>query len=202
MGTPIYEPYLELEARSSRRIAGTYLYVDMEGPPRSIRTDIWADAPLSRAEIYALLLQQAPVGSLAFPGSSREVRGITELFQRWVTGVIEYSVLSKLEEAIASTVGLDIFGLETVSDGRLGLKIGKEVADRFYLTYTKVLSPLPGGINTVWGIEYRISRGLFLNLSLDNKDNLEAWVQARYLFDILPGRKTPAPASENGKDSQ
>lgn len=177
-------PVLEAEATSTRRVDSTTVSLRIAGVPDQLNVELSSQPELPTKDIISILTGERDLQRLA---RGRELnKYLGEEAVNLVTQAVRSQVLYGVEEAFANTFSLDLFALEFLPTGQFGLKVGKEFARNFFLTYShSFTSGRKIGVQdpqSLWGVEYLFNPHTSLWLTIDNNGEYNTSVRTRWRF--------------------
>jgi translocation-and-assembly-module (TAM) inner membrane subunit TamB-like protein len=110
------------------------------GTPGGFTVTVRTDPPLRSGEIEALIRQQ--LGVEGFPGAGANVvEALGGQIEQALAVNVGGALTGRIENAVQSALGLDIFSIDVGITQPLRLRIGKRLFGRFYGTLTQQFSP-------------------------------------------------------------
>jgi autotransporter translocation and assembly factor TamB len=172
-----WSPYLTMDAEAQ---LGQYtIFADLSGKLESPKVEFTSDPPIQNYEIEKVLT--GTVNSGFFLGGTLQTEGAAA---RLAERLVDLNLIQPLTHALGRTFGLTDVSLESSYLGSYSIKLAKALdqKERVLLTYEQVMMLSGQRYTRLYGIEYRLPRGMLLRLSNDDLGNSYFWIQARYSF--------------------
>lgn len=172
-GTATFQPHMGLRpviaARAETQAGSTRISLGIRGTaPDALILDLHSDPDRPRAEIVALLAQQA--------GFARLIEGDVEGALRAELGRL---LFGRVSLALGRAIGLTELVIEYDFERPLTLRAGKRLLPNLYLTAQTTFDERT---RWLWALEYRFSRGWQFALRSDSAGHWDAifWYAARF----------------------
>lgn len=158
---PIDDP--ELDVRISRRVREASIAVELHGRRRKPELRFSSDPPV---------FDQSQILGLLVSGDPSSPRISSRALDQQVAGALSSLVLGRLKSAVAPSLPVDVFNLDTGTEGPTGLgqtrvEVGKYITDKIYVSYVHQFGP-PAGVTAVNSNEGRVEYRFWPGLEVDS----------------------------------
>ena len=158
-------------------VKGTTVTLLLQGPGDNMEPSLRSEEGFSQDELLSMLGIPAAVNMVLDDGLGRAIQ---REMGRLLGGQLELHVLGNLERRLQAALGLDELKLESgLSDGRMGLELGKYISDDIFLSYTQTVYP---HWENRWHVDYKLSDKMRLNTSLNGDGEYRLGLEVRISF--------------------
>ncbi|NLY51932.1 MAG: hypothetical protein GX063_03385 [Firmicutes bacterium] len=158
-------------------VKGTPVTLILQGPGDNMEPSLRSEEGFSQDELLSMLGIPAAVNMVLDDGLGKAIQ---REMGRLLGGQLELHVLGNLERHLQAALGLDELKLEPgLSDGRVGLELGKYISDGIFLAYTQTVYP---HWENRWHVDYRLSDKMRVSTSWDGDGEYRLGLEMRIAF--------------------